>query len=159
MIIAVTGHRDIVIYDKLIEEVNAFFLQMLEKHKSIILLSALADGADQLVANCSLKHQNIALEVPLPMEKEAYLETLINKENFLTLQKEARHTFVVPKECEHPYENLGHYLVDNSDVLLALWDGMYNAKKGGTSDVVAYAKSINQKLVIVPVKRNFIGDV
>jgi len=153
MIIAVTGHRDIVIDEKIKEAVDAFFLQMLEKYKSITLLSALADGADQLVANCTLKHQNIDLEVPLPMEKEAYLETLINKENFLTLLNEASHTFVVPKVYEHPYENLGHYLVDNSDVLLALWDGTYNAKKGGTSDVVTYAKSKNNTVIHLLSKR------
>ena len=143
MTIAVTGHRNIVIDDKLIEEVNAFFVQMLKEYKSITLLSALADGADQLVANYALKHQNIDLEVPLPMEKEAYLETLINKENFLNLLQEAKSSYIIVKRCENPYENLGHYLIDNSDVLLALWDGTHNGKKGGTSDVVSSAKSQN----------------
>jgi len=153
MTIAVTGHRDIVIDEKLKEAVDAFFVQMLEEHKSIILLSALADGADQLVANCTLKYQNIDLKVPLPMEKEAYLETLINKENFLTLLQEAKSSYVIAKRCENTYENLGHYLVDNSDVLLALWDGTYNAKQGGTSDVVAYAKSKNHTVVHLLSKR------
>ena len=153
MTIAVTGHRDIVIDEKIKEAVDAFFLQMLEKHKSITLLSALADGADQLVSNCTLKHQNIDLEVPLPMEKEAYLETLINKENFLNLLQETKSSYVIVKRCENTYKNLGHYLVDNSDVLLALWDGTYNAKKGGTSDVVTYAKSKNNTVIHLLSKR------
>jgi len=33
-----------------------------------------------------------------------------------------------------------------ADVLLALWDGTYNGKKGGKSDVVAYAKSQNYRV-------------
>jgi len=158
MTIAVTGHRDIVIDDKIRENVDTFFLKMLEKYGKITLLSALAEGADQLVAEFALKYDNVRLEVPLPFEQEAYVQTFKSQEHFLTLRKEASHTFVVPKECEHPYVNLGHYLVDNSDVLLALWDGGFNGKLGGTGEVVKYAKSINQKLVIVSVKRNFIGD-
>jgi uncharacterized phage-like protein YoqJ len=153
MTIAVTGHRDIVIDDLLIAKVDAFFTQMLEEHGTIVLLSALAEGADQLVATSALKHENVRLEVPLPFEQEQYLKTFKHQDNFLTLQKEAKHTFVVPKVCEHPYENLGDYLVDHSDVLLALWDGTYNAKQGGTSDVVAYAESKNHTVVLILSKR------
>ena len=153
MTIAVTGHRDVLIDDKLIEQVESFFLQMLEKHKSITLLSALADGVDQLVSQCALKYQNIDLEVPLPMQKEAYLATLTNQKSFLALLHEAKTSYVIPEQCEHPYKNLGHYLIDNSDVLLALWVGTYNGKEGGTGEVVAYAKSKNHTVVHILSKR------
>ena len=153
MTVAVTGHRDIVIDDNLKAEVDTFFLQMIEQYGQITLLSALAEGADQLVAESALKYGNVRLEVPLPLKQEAYIQTLKHPENFLTLLKEASHTFIIPKVSEHPYENLGHYLVDNSDVLLALWDGGFNGKLGGTSDVVSYAKAQNHTVVHLFSKR------
>jgi hypothetical protein len=153
MTIAVTGHRDVWIDDRLREQINSFFIQMSETHKRITLLNALADGADQLVASCALKYQNINLEVPLPMEKKTYLATLTHKESFLALLDESKTSYVISKQCEHLYENLGHYLVDNSDVLVALWDGSFNGKQGGTGDVVSYAKSKNHTLIHLLVTR------
>lgn len=149
MIIAVTGHRDIVIDNVVEEKIDAFFHEMLQTYESVTLLSALAEGADQLVAEMFLKHKNRVLEVPMPFEQETYLKVLnaTARQNFFTLAKESEHVFEVPKMCAHPYENLGYYLVDNSDVLLALWDGTSNGKQGGTADVVSYAKSKNHTIV------------
>ena len=153
MTLAVTGHRDLVIDDRLIKEIDIFFVQMLEKYGSITLLSALADGADQIVAKCALKYKNISVDVPLPFGQEEYLQTLEHKENFFSLLKDSTHHFVIPKVYEHPYENLGHYLVDNSDVLLALWEGSFTGKQGGTGEVVSYAKSKNHRLMHIYVTR------
>ena len=75
MTIAVTGHRDIVIDENLIAKIDAFFIQMSEKYGAIVLLSALAEGADQLVAASALKHENVSLEVPLPFEQKKYMQT------------------------------------------------------------------------------------
>jgi len=147
MTIAVTGHRDIVIDEKLIREVDYFLTKMAKKYAKTTLLCALADGADQLVARLALKHTNMNLEVPLPMNQEVYEKTLIHKDDFFSLLHEATLTYVIPKDYEHPYENLGHYLISNADVLLALWDGTSNEKQGGTGDVVEYAKP--QEMTIV----------
>lgn len=155
MIIAVTGHRDIVVDNVLQDKVDAFFHEMFQKHLSVTLLSPLAEGADQLVAEIFLKHENRVLDVPMPFSEETYLKALnpTARQNFLILVKEAEHIFEVPKVCVHPYENIGHYLVDNSDVLLALWDGTSNGKQGGTADVVSYAKSKNHTIVHLLCKR------
>ena len=153
MTIAVTGHRDVVIDETLLLQLDNFFREMSKKYEHIILLSALADGADQCVAESALKYENIDLKVPLPFREELYLETIDNKENFYTLVQSAKETFEVPKVCENPYENLGYYLVDNSDVLLALWDGDYNGKVGGTGQVVTFAKEVDRQLTILYVKR------
>ena len=153
MTIAVTGHRDVVIDETLLLQLDDFFREMSKKYEHIILLSALADGADQCVAESALKYENIDLKVPLPLREEFYLETIDNKENFYTLAKSAKETFEVPKVCENPYENLGHYLVDNSDVLLALWDSDYNGKVGGTGEVIKYAKELNKSIIHIDVNR------
>ena len=153
MTIAVTGHRDVVINETLLLQLDDFFREMSKKYKHIILLSALADGADQCVAESALKYENIDLHVPLPLIQELYLETIDNKENFYTLAKSAKETFEVPKVFENPYENLGYYLVDNSDVLLSLWDGDYNGKVGGTGEVLKYAKELNKSIIHIDVNR------
>ena len=153
MTIAVTGHRDVVIDETLLLQLDNFFRKMSKKYEHIILLSALADGADQCVAEITLKYDNIDLEVPLPLREELYLETIDNKENFYTLAKNAKETFEVPKVCKNPYENLGRYLVDNSDMLLALWDGAYNGKVGGTGQVVTFAKGLKKSIVHIEVSR------
>ena len=155
MTIAVTGHRDVVVDDALREKIDTFFYEMLKQYGSVTLLSPLAEGADQLVAEIFLKHENNLLDVPLPFAQATYLKVFnfTDKQNFLTLAKEAEHVYEVAKVCDHPYENLGRYLVDNSDVLLALWDGTSNGKQGGTADVVSYAKSRNKTIEHLLCKR------
>ncbi len=37
------------------------------------------------------------------------------------------------------YAAVGRYVVDRSDVLIALWDGEVNGKPGGTADTLRYA--------------------
>lgn len=156
MTISVTGHRDVVVDDSLREKIDTFFDEMLKKHERVALLSPLAEGADQLVAEMFLKYNKGVLDVPIPFAQENYLASfnVTSKDNFLRLAKEAVHVFEVAKVCEHPYENLGRYLVDNSDVLLALWDGTINGKKGGTADVVSYGKSKNHTILHLLCKRH-----
>jgi len=154
MTIAVTGHRDIVIDENLIAQIDTFFMQMLERYEKVTLMSALADGADQLVAKRALKHKDIYLEVPLPLPQEDYEKTLTDKSNFLKLLHEATRSYVLPKVHTHSYKNLGYYLVQNADIVLALWDGTYNAERGGTGDVVRYAKSQNTTIVHILSKRS-----
>jgi uncharacterized phage-like protein YoqJ len=150
-VIAVTGHRDIVITEALKEAVRHYLKDVTQKYDEVVLLSPLAVGADQLVAKVALEYDNIILEVPMPFHQERYLEIFdaSSRENFLRLSQEAKHLFVIPKAYTHPYENLGRYMVEHSDVLLALWDGTINGKKGGTADVVGYAKPLKH----LPVKR------
>ena len=153
MTIAVTGHRDVLIDETLLLQLDDFFREMSKEYEHVILLSALADGADQCVAESALKYENIDLHVPLPLREELYVETIDNKENFYALAKSAKETFEVPKVGENPYENLGRYLVNNSNVLLALWDGDYNGKVGGTGEVLKYAKGLKKSIVHIDVTR------
>ncbi len=44
----------------------------------------------------------------------------------------------IVKPCN--YKSVGVYVADKSDILLALWDGTFNNKSGGTGDIVQYAR-------------------
>ena len=153
IVIAVTGHRDIVEPQRLRTQVNDFFDDILTQYDEVRLLSPLAEGADQFVAEIFLeksgKEKYVVLDVPLPLNQETYIKdfNITSSKRFLSLVSEANYVFEVPRHNEHPFENLGRYIVDTSDILLALWDGKTNDKRGGTGDVVSYAKSQNHQIV------------
>ena len=153
MIVAVSGHRDTVMDKALKERLETFFADLSVKHDTIVLLSALADGADQYVAEIALRYDNIAVEVPLPLEKTAYIKTIKNKIRFNALLKSAQKVHSLPDRYDHPYENLGRYLVDRADILLSLWDGSYNDKIGGTGEVIRYARTLEKPIVHIVVNR------
>jgi len=51
------------------------------------------------------------------------------------------------------YLDVGRYVVDESNILLALWDGTFNGKIGGTGDVVNYSKSLGHEVVHILCER------
>ena len=143
--ISVTGHRDMLETESIRQEISDFFDKQLLEYDTLTLLSPLATGADTLVAKIFLekkeKHTHLELEVPLPFEQSVYEKDFDaeSREVFLKYMEQASDSYVVPRQEEHAYKNLGQYIVKHSDILLALWDGTVNHKEGGTSDVVAFA--------------------
>ena len=75
--IGVTGHRDLRPEDcaKLEEKVREIFLQLRRDYPAtpLILVSALAEGADRLAARVALSpHMGVSLIAPLPMPQDLY---------------------------------------------------------------------------------------
>ena len=108
------------------------------------LLSALAEGSDQFVATIALQYKAIKLIVPLPLPEEQYLvdfETDEGRKNFKHLLNIADQVLTLTKNSNHDsaYDVLGSYLIDQCDVLIALWNGEYSGKRGGTGEVVKNA--------------------
>ncbi len=141
-VVGVTGHRDLLPDDvPRLEEVVAGLLAELSPPPMV--LSALAEGADRLVARVALRC-GAALVVPLPFppdDYEADFADQASKREFRELLAAAAESFVVPGACagerrEAGYLRVGRELVARSRLLLALWDGEHLAAAGGTSDVV-----------------------
>ena len=101
------------------------------------------------------KYENLSLVMPMPFELERYLEDFnkASKGKFLALAKKSEQGFVVERVSKNGYLDVGHYVVDESDILLALWDGTFNGKVGGTGDVVNYAKRLGHKVVHILCER------
>lgn len=156
LVIGVTGHRDLRPPDEaaLREQIAGFLAELQARlpHTPLCLLSALADGADRLVAEVALE-RNMTLLVTLPAEQGLYEATFLSAESiapFRALLAKAAGVWIVPG-CETPvgqhaavvenwqYAVAGAYLVRHSQILLALWDGRKNNSLGGTADVVRYA--------------------
>ena len=144
--IAITGHRDMIETDELKKKVSLFFDNLIKENKELTLLSPLADGADRFVAKIFLakqkEHKHLSLITPMPFYKERYLEDFdeTSKQEFFELLEGADNSFQVPNLTNLGYVDLGKYIVNSCDVLLALWDGTFNGKAGGTGDVVNYAQ-------------------
>lgn len=163
---AITGHRDLLESELIFikEEINAFLSDLKDKEQNlkVVLLCALAPGADQLFYSEFIKslgkNGELCLLEVFPQERllehvfygssqtskvtddinitpyEYYQDTLKKNEviKFKIYEENTRES-VKPTEM---FELLGKILVDYSDRLIALWDGNYGSGVGGTGDVV-----------------------
>ena len=156
--IGVTGHRDLRDDDleHLERKVKHIFQKLRRDYPStpLVVLSALAEGADRLVARIALRPESGArLVVPLPMPRALYaldFELPGSLEEFDTLLDQADSWFELspvddPEALLRPgpardrrYEELATFLVRNSQILIALWDGVDSRKIGGTSEIVRF---------------------
>jgi hypothetical protein len=168
--IGVTGHRSI----ENREEVELAVIERLKEIREMFppsrftpvvfsMLSALAEGADRLVASVALGSKSefeIELGAVLPLAVEEYCEdfkTEGSRREFHDLLLRSR----VRIELEHEqspsedernaaYDRAGHYIVDHSDVLIAVWDGRESNGRGGTAEVVRYAYKRKVPVLVVP---------
>lgn len=144
--IAVTGHRFISASESLTNSIRSVLDRIIQDHgnSEIHLYSALAEGSDQLVAKIALSYPGVKLIVPLPLPEEEYLQGFaadIGRNSFHELVQSAESVFTLPKQADHPtaYEHLGKFLLEHCNLLIAIWNGEYSLKKGGTGEVVRQA--------------------
>lgn len=150
-IFGVVGHRDIRLED--VTQLKDALLFIFSQHQKeypytdIILLSALAEGADQLAAEVALE-LGITLKTILPYKKIAYLQSFKDRSaaeyfELLVKQYEAD-CLTLPcdniSKVENCYQRLGEYIIDQCNVLVALYDGKDTRKRGGTSAIVNHAR-------------------
>lgn len=153
--IGVTGHRDLVEKEipglkKLVRE----FFQNLRKDYpdlDLQLITPLAEGSDRLVTDIALE-MGIDLIVPLPMPQADYekdFSTPAAVEEFRSSLAKARviHLRTLPENSNgmvteadrvRQYAQLGIFISNHSQILLALWDGKSSTATGGTASVVNY---------------------
>lgn len=131
------------------------------------ILTPLAEGADRLVAREALKFPRSEIVVVLPLEKEDYARDFTaaeSKAEFEELcQKAGRVYSLEPpfpvsagtaaaspeEERKRAYEGAGRHVVDHCDVLIAVWDGKPARGRGGTAEVVAYAREKKRPLIVI----------
>jgi hypothetical protein len=147
IIVGVTGHRDVTGSAETVlrSAVNAILLGLRREFgEALHVMSALADGADQLVADEAEAH-GLPLIAVAPMRCDAYRGTLTNGASFdrhwdravLRLELPTLCDLAAPDCAELHYEQLGALLSRRSHLLLALWDGLPPAgQRGGTASVV-----------------------
>ncbi len=155
VVIGTTGHRKVDTTRVLKERIRGTIdsiRQMVPSKSStplvLSVLSPLAEGADRLITREVLNVPGTILDVVLPMEKDNYVqdfETTQSRMKFEELLSQARHIRQLPSKNNRPaaYQQVGCYIVDNCDAIIALWDGKQSTGEGGTGDIVQYACKSN----------------
>lgn len=150
--IGVTGHRDLLADEvpALKTAVRGFFEQLGSEFPDLELqlITPLAEGSDRLVADVALE-MGIELIVPLPMPQADYeqdFSSVAAVNEFRDTLGKARviHLRTLPESVgvaidrEQQYAQLGVFISNHSQILLALWDGKPATALGGTASVVNY---------------------
>jgi hypothetical protein len=117
-----------------------------------IALSSAAAGADTLFAREALA-LGLAWHAVLPLPPAEFRHDFLPADWKLTeaLLREAGQVRVIGESGSRDdrYLDCGMETVNDCDVFIALWDGRPTRGKGGTAEVVAYARALKKPLVII----------
>lgn len=161
--IGVTGHRTLadeaVVATRVraaLERIRASFPPSATEIKFTIL-SALAEGADRLVVQQAHAAfgPDVRVVAVLPRDADDYVQdfdTAASRREFEEMRRDAVRERKMPEAAtqEQGYERAGHYVVEQCDVLIALWDGLGPRGRGGTAQIVEFAKSRGRPVVHIP---------
>ncbi len=172
--IGVTGHRSLENTEALRATVQRVIDDLLARCQGAALipvklcaLSPLAEGADRLVAQELLRRDpECLLKAVLPMTLEDYLDDFTDsasRREFHNLLAASRFSVALrqrPLRQDYPreklteariqaYEDVGKFIVDHCDVLIALWDDEPARGKGGTAAIKKYAEQQGCPLYII----------
>ena len=154
LVFGIVGHRDPTSASQpALEQSIARLFQRYRvyEHTPAVLLSGLAEGADQLAAKVALANGlSLVAVLPMPLaEYEQDFETEEAKAELRSLLKRASSVFVVPyaadttaenvreaKAREKQYVALGEHIACRTQILIALCNGEDTGKDGGTAWVL-----------------------
>jgi hypothetical protein len=112
------------------------------------IISPLAEGADRIVARAGLA-LGADLQCALPFHADEYcldFEDAASREEFRALLAKASVVFEADasRDAEEvAYERIGRMVLEQSDFLIAIWDGEPAAGRGGTAQIVEEAMAQN----------------
>jgi predicted Rossmann fold nucleotide-binding protein DprA/Smf involved in DNA uptake len=149
-VVGISGHQNIP--EEALYFVKEGIKQVLDRYgRSFVGVSALAAGADQLFAEEVLRSGGKLHVVLASQGYETSFETHEDLQSFYILldQADVVETLEHDYPSEDAYLDAGHRVVDLSDELVAVWDGLAARGKGGTADAVHYAREQGKKVVVV----------
>ena len=157
LVIGVTSHRNIPAdeIEPIRQRVRDFLAQLRRDFPELplVVLSALAEGGDQLVAYEALA-VSARLVAPLPLPQELYVDDFADpvvRASFDALcaraevvqlplsQGQSLLDFGKPGLArDRQYAKAGVYIASHCHILLAIWDGKVSGRLGGTAQIVKY---------------------
>ena len=149
VVVGVTGHRDIPVEDIL--KLGSVTRSVLNKiaadtpHSPHVLITCLAEGGDRIAAICALE-LGWVLGVVLPSPAEVYeldFASAQSKDEFRRLLNAAAWVEIpgAGHSGKSDYAAASVRLMQQSQLMIAFWDGKSNGLSGGTSDVVEQFRS------------------
>jgi hypothetical protein len=156
LIVGVTSHRDLdpAQLPELRAQVREALAQLHERYPdlALVVVSALAEGGDRLVAEAGLD-AGARLVVPLPLPLGLYRQDFATPQSQHAFSQLLEGAEVVPLSLAEPdlerlrdpgpardrqYLHAGLFVANHCHVLFALWDGHEESGTGGTAQVVRY---------------------
>lgn len=140
----------------------------------VAVVSGLAEGADRLGAQAAITLKQTAnaagsafeLDIAVPFPVDVYKQDFKaeqSKSEFDTLLKHGRYALILPGERgrlgdsgqqaanreNRSYEDAGLTLLNQSDIILAVWDGKPGAGRGGTRELLDVAARAGTPIIHV----------
>lgn len=137
--VGLTGHRDLIGFDQnqLKKDIRQELEKLKEGHRQYVMLNSIAAGADILCAQIGI---SIGYELVCPLPFYGYREDFSGNDLklFDEMIRQSSRSFVVSghEEKDASYLAAGEYIAENSDVLIAVWDGQPQQSICGTAAVV-----------------------
>ncbi|HLZ07149.1 MAG TPA: RyR domain-containing protein, partial [Chloroflexota bacterium] len=156
--VGVSGHRTLADTEKLVAGVREAIvrIQSAYGHLPLTAVSMLAEGADRLAVEEILRidgSQHVAI---LPFSRAEFAQEFgpagsPSRLHFDALLERASEVVELAQSrtIEDGFLRAGHSIVDRCDVLVAIWDGAEAQGRGGTAQVVAYARQQGKPIVVV----------
>ncbi|MDA7980399.1 MAG: hypothetical protein MPJ50_16700 [Pirellulales bacterium] len=157
-VIGVTGHRELPLED--LDKIKSVLRDLFAEVQSLLpetplrVLSPLAEGADRLVAEIALE-LGVELVAVLPFPAADYEQDFGSPEStdeFRRLVQNSVGVVTIPPHSDAKqapqtsdpraiqYALTGAFVAEHSQLMIALWDGEYTGKLGGTWQVVDFVR-------------------
>jgi hypothetical protein len=147
--IGIAGHRNIANAKTaafVFENCFDVLKRLKREHKDVVALSALAEGADTLFGEAAVA-LNIPLRIVRPFRQYASDFTSPSaKRRYHRLRSRAyrESKLAYTGRSDAAYLEGMYWIVDNSDLVVAVWDGSSSRGSGGTGDAVDRAILMNR---------------
>jgi glutathione S-transferase len=162
LIVGVTGHRHLDDRQR-VEHAAAAVAGVLAGRAGAHgwrIVSALAEGADRIVAAAALA-AGADLDALLPLDPDDYRRDFVGPDSLAEFDRllASADTVAVTGAWpdgsrERAYANAGAAMLGRCNALIALWDGAPPRGTGGTAEVVAAAESAGIETIVIGVRRD-----
>src|SRR5271170_7842649 len=152
-VVGFSGHRQLENADAVARAVRLVLESLQgESRGEWVALSSVAKGGDQLFVAQAMD-MGLSWYAILPMPRVEFSRDFdeIEWKAVERMLEKAEHVRVITENGPRndAYLDCGMETVNGADVLMAVWDGDPVRGKGGTADVVEYAKSIGKPVIII----------
>jgi hypothetical protein len=149
-VVGFTGHRSIANPGAVAGQVAVALDDLAATNPSLLLISSIAAGADTLFVNEAAR-RGIPYLLVLPFPAARFQHDFAPGEWLARspLLEKAAHVEEISGSAsdEEAYMDAGARIVNQSDLLVAVWDGTPTSGLGGTADVVGYARDLGKPVL------------
>ena len=144
--IGIVGHRffnDPSILKFVSDECDQVLAVLESQAEHLTVLSALAEGADTIFAQAAVaRGMQLHIVRPFDSYRNDFITEVANSNYERLCRAAARETFLTyHSRSVEAYRDAMLWVVNNSDILVAVWNGQASLGIGGTADAVNYAKA------------------